>query len=48
MVLFMRNGWCCGGSSLLENFINNAFPVLKVANHASAQVLMEFKSMFIW
>ena len=48
IVLFMSNGGCCGGSDLGANIIDNVFPVLKATNHASAQVLMEFKSTLRW
>ena len=44
-ILFMSNGGCCGGFAFREK-INNFLPVLKATNHASAQVLIVFRSMF--
>ena len=48
MVLFMSNGGWCGRCNFRENIINSVFPVLKATNHASAQVLIEFKSTLRW
>ena len=45
-ILFMSNGGCCGGFSFRENIIDNVLAVLKATNHASAQVLIVFRSMF--
>ena len=46
MILFMCNGGCCGGFAFCENIIDNVLPALKATNHASAQVLIVFRSMF--
>ena len=46
MILFMSNGGCCGGFAFREKIIHNVLPVLKATNHASAQVLIVFRSMF--
>ena len=48
MVLFMSNGGRCGWCNFRENIIDSVFPVLKATNHASAQVLIEFKSTLRW
>ena len=45
-ILFMSNGGCCGGFAFRENIIDNVLPALKATNHASAQVLIVFRSMF--
>ena len=42
----MGNGGCCGGFAFREKIIDNDALVLKATNHASAQVLIIFKSMF--
>ena len=48
MVLFMSNGGWCGRCNFQENIMDSVFPVLKATNHASAQVLIEFKSTLRW
>ena len=47
MMLFMSNGGCYGGFAFCEKSIDNALPILNATNHASAQVLIVFISMFI-
>ena len=44
-ILFMSNGGCCEGFASREKIIDNVLPVLKATNHASAQVLLVFRSM---
>ena len=45
-ILFMSNGECCGGLAFREKFIDTVLPALKATNHASAQALIMFRSMF--
>ena len=45
-ILFMTNGGCCGGFAFREKSIDTFLPVLKATNHASAKVLIVFRSMF--
>ena len=45
-ILFMSNAGCFGGFAFREKIIDNVLPVLKATNHASALVLIVFRSMF--
>ena len=44
--LFISNGGCCGAFASRENIMDTVFTVFKATNHASAQVLIGFRSMF--
>ena len=47
IILFMKRGGCCGGSTLRERIMENVFLVLKSKNQSAAQLLIILRYMLI-